>query len=75
MVASSYGAVYGALLDDATRLYIVDTVNVKEYAYTLNVDEAATPVSVDAGLRRRGQATIRQTIQSLAELHDYRPSS
>jgi hypothetical protein len=74
MVASSYGAVYGALLDAAQRLYIVDTVNVKEYAYALSVDGPAASIPVDGNLRRRGQATIRETIHSLAELHDYRPA-
>jgi arylsulfatase A-like enzyme len=75
MVASSYGAVYGALLDAATRLYIVDTVNVKEYAYAMQPGEPAVAIPVDANLRGRGQVTIRETIQSLADLHDYRPGS
>ena len=73
MVASSYGAVYGALLDEARRLYIIDTVNVREYGYALDREPLGRSVEVDAGLRRRGQAAIRETIGALAELHDYRP--
>ena len=73
MVASSYGAVYGALLDSATRLYIIDTVNVREYGYTLAPETPGEAIAVDGRLRRRGQAAIRETIQDLADLHGYRP--
>ena len=72
MVASSYGAVYGALLDAGTSLYIIDTVNLREHAYTLGPDVPDEAVAVDDRLRRRGQATIRATIQALADLHGYR---
>ena len=74
MVASSYGAVYGALLDDATRLYIVDTVNVREYGYALEPDQRDEAIAVDANLRSRGQRTIRETIQALADLHGFAPA-
>jgi arylsulfatase A-like enzyme len=73
MVASSYGAVYGALLDGATRLYIVDSVNVREYGYALAPDARDEAIAVDAKLRSRGQTTIRATIQALADLHGYEP--
>jgi hypothetical protein len=74
MVASSYGAVYGALLDGARQLYIVDTVNLREYAYALAGDASDRAIAVDAGLRSRGQQTIRATIESLADLHGYAPA-
>ncbi len=74
MVASSYGAVYGALLDDAARLYIVDSVNVREYGYALAAESLGRPIEVDDELRRRGLRTIRATIQALADLHGYAPS-
>lgn len=73
MVASSYGAVYGALLDAATKLYIVDTVNVREHGFGLAPDAAGQPLPVDARLRMRGQAAIRATIEELAALHRYEP--
>jgi hypothetical protein len=74
MVASSYGAVYGALLDDAARLYIVDSVNVREYGYALAAESRGEPIQVDDELRGRGLRTIRATIQALADLHGYAPS-
>lgn len=73
MVASSYGAVYGALLDDASRLYVVDTVNAREYGYTLAPDAQGAAIAVDGSLRSRGQQTIRSTIEALADLHGYAP--
>ena len=36
MVASSYGNVYGALLDDARRLYIFDGIALRENVYELD---------------------------------------
>ena len=36
VVASSYGSVYGALLDDARRLYIIDAVSLREHVYELD---------------------------------------
>ena len=36
VVASSYGSVYGALLDDARRLYIFDGIALREYVYELD---------------------------------------
>ena len=71
MVASSYGAVYGALLDGASQLYIVDTVNVREYAYRLAPGTQGEKQEVSGRLRRRGQAAIRETIEAIAALHGY----
>lgn len=41
LVASSYGAVYGVLSDNGRRLYVLDTINVRDYAWDLSAGVAA----------------------------------
>ena len=45
VIASSYGAVYGVLRENGTRLFIADGVNNRDYAYVLD-DLSATRVGV-----------------------------
>ena len=73
VVASSYGSVYGALLDDARRLYIFDGVDLREYAYDLDGTGAGRMTSVTEEDRERGQRAIRETVEDIARLHRYRP--
>jgi len=47
MVASSYGPVYGALLDAGRHLYIIDTINVREYAYSLAREPLGDAIDVE----------------------------
>ena len=73
MVASSYGSVYGALLDDARRLYIIDAVSLQEHLYELDGSAAGRAVAVDAGGREAGQRAIRAAIDEVSRFYGYRP--
>jgi phosphoglycerol transferase MdoB-like AlkP superfamily enzyme len=73
VVASSYGSVYGALLDDARRLYIIDGIGLREYSYTLDGTGAGRVETVSDTDRVRGQRAIRATVEGIAELYGYRP--
>ncbi len=71
VVASSYGSVYGALIDDAERLYILDGVSLREYLYELDGSGAGREVGIDAGVRQAGQEAIRSAITEVARFYRY----
>jgi hypothetical protein len=73
VVASSYGSVYGALLDDARRLYIVDGVSLREYAYELDGSGAGRAMTVRTADRDAGQRAIRETVSGLARFYNFAP--
>lgn len=75
LVASSYGSVYGALLDDARRLYIIDGVALREYSYELDGTGAGRATTVRDEDRVRSQRAIRATVEGIAEFYGYRPPS
>ena len=72
VVASSYGSVYGTLLDDARRLYIFDGIALREYAYELDGTGAGRATAVTDEDRVRGQRAIRETVEGIARLNRYR---
>ena len=72
MVASSYGSVYGTLLDDARRLYVFDGIALREYAYELDGTGAGRATAVTDEDRVRGQRAIRETVEGIARLYRYR---
>jgi hypothetical protein len=73
LIASSYGSVYGTLLDDARRLYVFDGIALRDYVYELDGSGAGRPLSVTAGDRARGQRAIRATVEDIAAFYRYRP--
>jgi hypothetical protein len=73
VVASSYGSVYGALLDDARRLYIIDAVSLQEHLYELDGSAAGRAVVVAAVDRQAGQGAIRAAIDEVSRFYRYRP--
>jgi hypothetical protein len=73
MVGSSYGTVYGALLDDARRLYIIDGIAFREYAHDLDGTGAGRVTPVTDGDRARSQRAIRGTVEGIAEFYGYHP--
>jgi hypothetical protein len=73
LLASSYGSVYGALSDDARRLYILDAIALHEYAYELDGSAAGRQVSVTDEDRARGQQAIRTTVEAIAQFYGYQP--
>jgi hypothetical protein len=73
IVASSYGSVYGALLDDARRLYVIDGIALREYSYELDGTGAGRAVAVTNEDRVRSQRAIRATVERIAKFYGYRP--
>lgn len=56
LVASSYGAVYGMLSDNGRRLYMLDTINARDYIWDLSNGIGGRPLPVteaERALRRR----------------------
>lgn len=72
MVAASYGAVYGALLANATRYYVFDAVAMREMAFDLG-DGAALgkQVPVTPDVRDRGLGVIRGSVESIATFYQF----
>ncbi|MDQ3070556.1 MAG: hypothetical protein M3R55_12620, partial [Acidobacteriota bacterium] len=74
MLAASYGSVYGALLDGATRLYVADAIQRREMAFTIGdgaVSGSATPVT--PAIRRQGGDLIRATVDAIARQYKFSP--
>ena len=75
MVASSYGSVYGALLDDARRLYIIDAVSLREHVYELDGTASGRAVPVGQSDREAGQRAVRSTIDEISRFYAFRSDS
>ena len=73
IVASSYGSVYGALLGEGRRLYIIDAVSQREYLYELDGSGPGRAVAVNELDRRVGQSAVRATLDEIARFYAYRP--
>jgi membrane-anchored protein YejM (alkaline phosphatase superfamily) len=73
VIASSYGSVYGALLDGGRRLYIIDAVSFQEHAYELDGTAAGRIVSVSGRDREVGQRAVRRAIEQLSTFYGYAP--
>jgi hypothetical protein len=74
MVAASYGSVYGAILENGTRLYVADAMERRELAF--NIGDAATPgdaIEVTPELRRTAAQVIEYTVQSIARAYQLPP--
>jgi len=74
LIASSYGAVYGLLLDRGNTLYIVNGVNYTDYVYDLRSGFAGTRGQVTASQKREYQRLIRQHIENIGSFYGYRSS-
>jgi hypothetical protein len=73
MVASSYGSVYGTLMDDSRRLYIFDAIALREYAYDFDGTGPGRLAAIQNEDRERGQRTIRTTVESIAKFYGFNP--
>jgi len=69
VVASSYGSVYGALLDDGRRLYIIDAVSLREHVYLLDGSAAGREVPVKVTDREAGQRAVRATVDEISRFY------
>jgi sulfatase-like protein len=72
LVASSYGAVYGLSYQNGRRLYVVDTVDGREFALDLGL----TPkfVAISPSLTERSRRLIAGQLSELAAMFGYQRS-
>jgi len=71
---TSYGSVYGAVIDSGRRLYVADAMQMREMAFSLGDGPVAgTAVAPDPALRKAGSDVIRDTVLGLARLHGFSP--
>jgi arylsulfatase A-like enzyme len=71
MVAASYGAVYGALLEDASRYYVFDAIAMRELAFELGPGLEQRQVPVTMELQARGRQTIRDTVEAIGRFYRF----
>jgi hypothetical protein len=72
LIASSYGAVYGMLRDNGRLMYVVDTVDGREYAFDL----ASVPgerIEVTQTMTNENRQMIQEELTALAALYHYQP--
>jgi hypothetical protein len=70
MLASSYGAVYGALLRGATQLFVANAIERREQAFDIGAGPGAgNEVPLDAPTRQQGTELIRNTVQSIGKAY------
>jgi hypothetical protein len=70
IVAASYGAVYGALLDDATRYYVFDAISMRQSQFDLG-DGAPREVPVTPDTQDEGMKAIRETLAAISTFYRF----
>jgi hypothetical protein len=70
VLAASYGAVYAALRQNGTRLYIADAINNAESAYTRPPGGRWSAQPVGAAERMIGRLTIRRHLDELSRVYN-----
>ncbi|HEY7172263.1 MAG TPA: sulfatase-like hydrolase/transferase [Vicinamibacterales bacterium] len=70
VLAASYGAVYAALRQNGTRLYIADAINNSESAYARQPGGAWRSRPVDADERMIGRLAIRHHLDELSRVYN-----
>jgi hypothetical protein len=70
VLTSSYGAVYAALRQNGTRLYIADAINNTESAYVRRPGAAWNARPVDPGERLISRLAIRRHLDELARVYN-----
>ena len=73
LLASSYGPVYGLLTQNGRRLYVVDTINARDYSFDLTIGAAGSRLPTTAAERRLGQQRIAEQIAEIAAFFDFDP--
>ena len=73
LLASSYGPVYGLLSQNGRRLYVVDTINARDYSFDLTTGPAGSRRPTTAAERRVGQQRIAEQIAEIAAFFDFDP--
>ena len=76
MIAASYGAVYGALLDGGRRYYVFDAIAMRELAFSIGSDATpGTAIPVTGEMQGRGLAVIRRTVDDISRFYRYPPAA
>ena len=71
LVASSYGPVYGLLSQNGRRLYVVDTINARDYSFDLTAGGAAgSRLATTPAERQVGQQRIAEQLAEIAAFFD-----
>lgn len=73
VVEASYSSVYGVVRRNGRRVYIVDAVSGREYAYDRDRSGSWSAVAVTDGLRAAAQRIIRQHIDDVRRLYHLAP--
>jgi hypothetical protein len=71
MLAASYGAVYGALLADASRYYVFDAIAMRERSFELGDGPGYKEDPVTPGTRERGLKVIRETVSAISSFYRF----
>ena len=71
MVASSYGAVYGAVLANATRYYVFDAIAMREKAFELSDSPTYKEESVTSELREQALRVIRENVSAIGSFYHF----
>ncbi len=71
LVASSYGAVYGALRDNGRRLFVVDAVEGRESAFDMTRSQGER-LEVTPAMAEENRRFVRQQLELLAARFHYR---
>jgi arylsulfatase A-like enzyme len=70
MLASSYGAVYGALMRNGTQLFVANAIERREQAFDIGAGPSpGTEVPLDAPTRQMGTELIQNTVQSIGRAY------
>jgi arylsulfatase A-like enzyme len=72
LIASSYGAVYGMLRDNGRLMYVVDTVDGREYAFDLSSVPGGR-IDVTQTMTNENRRMIQEGLTTLAALYHYQP--
>ena len=71
LIASSYGAVYGLVVDAGRREYVADAVNFRDMEYDLTSGFVGRATSVSDADRGRWRETIRSRVSAIAALYNF----
>ena len=71
MLAASYGAVYGALLDDGKRYYVFDAISMREMAFEIGDAPSAREVAVTPDVQQRGLKVIREAVEGIGTFYRF----
>jgi Sulfatase len=74
LLASSYAPVYGILGGEGQSLFIVDTVNQKNYFYDLAADPQGVHNRVTPRIRDENEALIREQLSLIDRLYNVAPN-